>query len=261
MKDKLDRKEFFMQNKERKWLEIERILEEYVREDDELRDKLLELRVNVSAASTKKISNVVQENDKLKVNLDNALEEISRMRKQLLTIGGLKRAEDVLDKLDSAAVTANKNDEIIENEEEEYDEEEYDEEEEDEGQETDTKSVGDIKKSSLLPSKLIAQRFNRHRANKKSFMSTAPLSAFIPKQPQGHHLGSLKPKLKVKETKAELKTYSQKLEEALAKQKEIFFELEKDHEILNKTYMKELKKADKVNQTVDQIKSLVARIS
>lgn len=81
MKDKLDRKEFFMQNKERKWLEIERILEEYVHEDDELRDKLLELRVNVSAASTKKISNVVQENDKLKVKLDNALEEINRMRK------------------------------------------------------------------------------------------------------------------------------------------------------------------------------------
>lgn len=80
MKDKLDRKEFFMQNKERKWLEIERILEEYVHEDDELRDKLLELRVNVSAASTKKISNVVQENDKLKVKLDNALEEINRMR-------------------------------------------------------------------------------------------------------------------------------------------------------------------------------------
>ena len=39
-KDKLDRKEFFMQNKERKWLEIEKILEEYVHEDDELRDKL-----------------------------------------------------------------------------------------------------------------------------------------------------------------------------------------------------------------------------
>ncbi len=81
MKDKLDRKEFFMQNKERKWLEIERILEDYVLEDEELKEKLLEVRVNVSAASTKKISNVVQENDKLKVKLDNALEEINRMRK------------------------------------------------------------------------------------------------------------------------------------------------------------------------------------
>lgn len=52
-----------------------------------------------------------------------------------------------MDKLDSAAVTANKNDEIIEDEEEEYDEEEYDEEEEDEGEDTETKSVSDIKKS------------------------------------------------------------------------------------------------------------------
>lgn len=87
MKDKLDRKEFFMQNKERKWLEIEKILEEYVEEDDELRDKLLELRLNVTASSAKKITNVVCENDKLKVQLDNAHEEIGRLRKQLLTIG------------------------------------------------------------------------------------------------------------------------------------------------------------------------------
>ena len=50
-------------------------------EDDELRDNLLELRVNVSGASTKKISNVVQENDKLKVELDNAHEEIARLRR------------------------------------------------------------------------------------------------------------------------------------------------------------------------------------
>lgn len=85
-KDKLDRKEFFMQNKERKWLEIEKILEEYVHEDDELRDKLLELRVNVTAANTKKISNVVQENDRLKVQLDNAHEEISRLRNRLLNV-------------------------------------------------------------------------------------------------------------------------------------------------------------------------------
>jgi hypothetical protein len=38
MKDKLDRKEFFMQNREKKWLEIEKILEIYVEEDDELRE-------------------------------------------------------------------------------------------------------------------------------------------------------------------------------------------------------------------------------
>lgn len=74
-----------MQNKERKWLEVEKILEEYVEEDDELREKLFELRVNVH--SNKKISNVVVENDKLKYELDEAHGEIGRLRKQLLTIG------------------------------------------------------------------------------------------------------------------------------------------------------------------------------
>jgi len=140
MKDKLDRKEFFMQNKERKWLEIEKILEEYVHEDDELRDRLLELRVNVSAANTKKISNVVQENDKLKVELDNAHEEIARMRKQLLTIG-TRKSENNNNCIDIEAFTRNQglvteiehkeedDDEVDDDndEEEEYEEEEADE--------------------------------------------------------------------------------------------------------------------------------------
>ena len=186
MKDKLDRKEFFMQNKERKWIEIERILEEYVHDDDELRDRLLELRVNVSAASTKKISNVVHENDQLKVELDNAHEEIARMRKQLLTVGTRKEPQ-----IDNAVL-----DNIV-GEMDEYDEE-------DEEEEEDTKSQGDAEKKV----KIIAEKFTNHKSNKKSFMSTAPLSAFIPKQPQGHHLGSLKQKLKVKETKVELRQYS-----------------------------------------------------
>ena len=68
-----------MQNKERKWMEVEKILEEYVEEDDELRDKLYELRVNVY--SNKKISNVVEENEKLKMQLDEAHDEIGRLRK------------------------------------------------------------------------------------------------------------------------------------------------------------------------------------
>lgn len=95
-KDKLDRKEFFMQSKERKWLEIEKILEEYVHEDDELRDKLLELRVNVATSGSKKISNVVQENDKLKVQLDNAHEEIAKLRKRLLNVDTLEQNIDPL---------------------------------------------------------------------------------------------------------------------------------------------------------------------
>lgn len=53
-----------MQNKERKWIEVEKILEEYVEDDDELREKLYDLRINVE--SNKKISNVVEENERLK---------------------------------------------------------------------------------------------------------------------------------------------------------------------------------------------------
>ncbi len=68
-----------MQNKEKKWLEVEKILEEYVEEDEELREKLYDLRVNVF--SNKKISNVVEENEKLKYELDEAHTEIGRLRK------------------------------------------------------------------------------------------------------------------------------------------------------------------------------------
>mmetsp|Transcript_22325 Transcript_22325/g.21526 ORF Transcript_22325/g.21526 Transcript_22325/m.21526 type:complete len:95 (-) Transcript_22325:577-861(-) len=40
MKDKLERKELFIQNKEKKWIEVEKILEEYLEDDEELKDKL-----------------------------------------------------------------------------------------------------------------------------------------------------------------------------------------------------------------------------
>ncbi len=136
-KDKLDRKEFFMQNKERKWLEIEKILEEYVQEDDELRDKLLELRVNVTAANTKKISNVVQENEKLKVKLDHAHVEIGKLRKKLLNLNEYK--DDLIEE---------QKDEIEEDDEEE---EEY-EDEDDDYEEESVRSEGDKSKHKRGPS-------------------------------------------------------------------------------------------------------------
>jgi hypothetical protein len=43
----------------------------------------------------------------------------------------------------------------------------------------------------------------------------------------------------------------------LAKVKQQYLELEKDNEILNKTYMKELKKGDKMHQTLQKIKQFV----
>ena len=63
--------------------------------------------------------------------------------------------------------------------------------------------------------------------------------------------------LKIKETKAELKQYSHKLEEALAKTRLKFMEIEKDNEILNKTYMKELKKGDRMHQVLLRVKNSI----
>ena len=36
-----------MQQKERKWVQIEEIMEEYAQEDEELRDKFRELKLNI----------------------------------------------------------------------------------------------------------------------------------------------------------------------------------------------------------------------
>ena len=50
--------------KEKKWMEVEKILHEYMEDDDELRHKMEQLRVNMT--SNKKISNVVDENERMK---------------------------------------------------------------------------------------------------------------------------------------------------------------------------------------------------
>ena len=60
LQEKLERKEYFMQHKEKKWLEIEKILSIYCEHDEELKDKLTELKYRV--VGDKKITNVVEEN-------------------------------------------------------------------------------------------------------------------------------------------------------------------------------------------------------
>ena len=72
-----------MQNKEKKWIEIEQIMEEYAEDDEELRDKFKELKVNIRPGQ--KISNIVHENEKLKYECKNLHNEIKRMRKILLS--------------------------------------------------------------------------------------------------------------------------------------------------------------------------------
>lgn len=55
--EKLDRKEFFMQSKEKKWLDIEKILKYYIEEDDELRDRFRELKLIIDGKT--KLTSVV----------------------------------------------------------------------------------------------------------------------------------------------------------------------------------------------------------
>ena len=57
LQEKLDRKEFFMQSKEKKWLEVEQVLKYYIEEDDELRDRFRELKLIVSGDT--KLTSVV----------------------------------------------------------------------------------------------------------------------------------------------------------------------------------------------------------
>ena len=71
-----------MQAKEKKWIEIERILQEYLDEDQDLKDRFAELRINI--LPNMKITNVVEDNEKLRKDLGKAYREIDRMRETLL---------------------------------------------------------------------------------------------------------------------------------------------------------------------------------
>ena len=210
MKEKLERKEYFMQTKEKKWLEVEKILEEYCEEDEELRDKLYELRVNVH--SNKKISNVVVENEKLKFELNYTHDEITRLRKHMLGIVGDK-GNSLSMMSSSKTPKGSRGKPSLSNNGEDGDEDECGE-------------LGYIE----------SQGFN----NKKSFMSTAPINI------KGIMNRQHQKQMKIKESKEELKEYNRKLEEALANVQQKYMEIEKDHEIINKTYMRELKKGDKM---------------
>ena len=61
LKEKLERKEYFMQSKEKKWLEVEKLLAVYTKDDLELKKTLADMRVRVE--STKKITNVIEDNE------------------------------------------------------------------------------------------------------------------------------------------------------------------------------------------------------
>ena len=78
LEEKLERKEYFLQLKEKKWGELEKLLEEFAIEDDELKERLAELRIYV--LPTTKLSNVVTENDELLNELAKSNREIDKLR-------------------------------------------------------------------------------------------------------------------------------------------------------------------------------------
>ena len=80
---------------------------------------------------------------------------------------------------------------------------------------------------------------------KQKLLQTAPISI-------QQELNSKK--LKVKESKLELKQYIMRLERVLTKSKQRYLELEKDHEFLNKCFIKELKKAEQLKGFYEVIK-------
>ena len=63
MQEKLDRKEFFMQQKEKKWLQVEQVLKYYIEEDDELADRFKEMKLIITGDT--KLTSVVGQNEKL----------------------------------------------------------------------------------------------------------------------------------------------------------------------------------------------------
>ena len=57
LQEKLERKEFFMQTKEKKWMQVEQVLKYYIEEDEELADRFKELKLIVQGDT--KLNSVV----------------------------------------------------------------------------------------------------------------------------------------------------------------------------------------------------------
>lgn len=81
MQEKLDRKEFFMQQKEKKWLQVEQVLKYYIEEDDELADRFKEMKLIITGDT--KLTSVVGQNEKLQKELSKAYRKLDQLRNKL----------------------------------------------------------------------------------------------------------------------------------------------------------------------------------
>ena len=78
IREALERKEFFMQAKEKKWLEVENVMAPYVDSDQLLKDKFTELKLTLTPDYP--LRSVVGQNETLKKELKKAYSEIDRLR-------------------------------------------------------------------------------------------------------------------------------------------------------------------------------------
>lgn len=80
LKDNLEYKETFMQTKEKKWSDVEKIFVEYAKEDEDLQNKLDELNYIWDICSTaRKIGSVVEENMDLKEKINELQSQLSEV--------------------------------------------------------------------------------------------------------------------------------------------------------------------------------------
>lgn len=82
LREKMAKNETYMQSKEKKWLEIERIISEYAQNDSELEMKLRDIKFMIRADNS--IYNVVYENESMERKCGLLQKEMNRLRQILL---------------------------------------------------------------------------------------------------------------------------------------------------------------------------------
>jgi hypothetical protein len=82
IREKMAKNETYMQSKEKKWLEIERIISEYAQNDSELEMKLRDIKFMIRADNS--IYNVVYENESMERKCGLLQKEMNRLRQILL---------------------------------------------------------------------------------------------------------------------------------------------------------------------------------
>ena len=83
-KEQLERKEFQIQNQEHRYTELERFLQHVSENDPTIGEKLREMKVQLGRQG--KITNVVEQNEHLRAELDLARMESSRFKIRLQNV-------------------------------------------------------------------------------------------------------------------------------------------------------------------------------